>query len=240
MPNQFATDIEKVESQTTETAPETLEEQVSEAGVVEETVEEGEATPPTKKKTSETVPIQRFNEVWGQMRRLERLSQQLLEERKSFTEQSTKKPEPEPDYDQMTPKELVGHITQQVGRVIDDRLSKTLTPLQEDRRLEQATASITHAASKYPDFWDFKEQMIEVAERHPTLSAEQAYLLASGNKGAAGDKILDDLQTRIKKKKQALTEKRSSPVSRQTKERQFGSVREGALAAAKELGFDVE
>ena len=219
-----------------------VEEEEEEVETKEEEVKEPSIPKPSQKpRGSGTVPEARFNEVWGQMRRFERLASQLLEERKDLMAQKQPAPEEKPiDFDNMTPKQLVEYVESRAEKRAQEILDKTVGPMQERNNAKEVRESILQASVKYPDFEQYIQDMIPIANAHPTLNAEEVYLLASGQKGAAGDKILTRLKEKVAQKKNALTEHRSSPASRQGKVQKFSSVREGALAAAKELGFDVE
>jgi hypothetical protein len=235
MTNQLATNVEEAESQTAETSEQEQEEKEQ----VPEVQEEEEKKEPEKiRQQSRTVPIERFNEVYGNMRRLERLATQLLDEKKA-ERAKPKENEVEPDYDSMTPKELVTYIRKVQKQDLREALDETLTPMKEQTQLRAAQESIEYAANKYKDFFSYKPEMIELADRYPNLDAESLYLIASGKKGAAGEHIMQRLKDKVTQKKNALTEHRSSAASRQTTQKEFKSVREGALAAAKELGYDV-
>lgn len=241
MTNQLATNVEKEESQTSETSGQEQEEQkeqVSEQQEQEE-VEEPEKGPEKIRQSSKTVPLERFNEVYGQMRRLERLATQLLEEKKVERAQPKKEVEPEPDWDSLTPKEFAAEVRKRNRQDFQEILDQSLTPIKESTQLDAAKRSIDFAATKYKDFFDFKPEMIELADQYPNLDAESLYLIAAGKKGAAGEHIMQKLKDKVTQKKNALTERRSSGASRTTTQKEFKNVRDGALAAAKELGYDV-
>jgi hypothetical protein len=234
MPEDTTAQLDTTESQTEETTEEETE-QTSTEGTQEEKEEK-------KPSPSETVPIGRFNEVWGQMRRFERLASQLLEEKKADLDKVSQ-PTPKEeviDFDNMTPKQLVELVEKRAEKRAQEIVEKTLGPMQQKTQAKEINASIGAAQAKYPDFWDYKDDMIELANAHPTLNAEEVYLLASGQKGLAGDKLLGRLKSKIDQTKRGLTERRSSPASRQGKVEKYGTVREGVLAAAKELGYNVE
>lgn len=226
----------------TEVVEEQQQEEVTskEEGTEEVVEETGKEKPGFKPGSPRTVPIERFNEIYGQMRRLDRLAMQLLDERKTQKPVEKREPEVEPDYDSFTPKQLVDHIRKTTRQDLKEVLAETLTPMQERDKVRAASDSISQAASKYADFFDYRDVMIEVAERHPQLDAEEVYLIASGKKGPAADKIMARVKEKVEQKKNALTTRRSSLSPKLTKSQSFKSVREGALAAAKELGYDVE
>ena len=224
----------------TEPVESTEQEVVTSEEEGEQSEEEPGKKPEFKPSSPKTVPIERFNEIYGQMRRLDRLAMQLLEERKTQPATPRREPEVDPDYDSMTPKQLVEYIRKSNRRDLEEVLSQTLVPMQERDKARIASDSLSKAAAKYPDYWEHREPMIEMAEKHPELDAEEVYLLVAGKKGIAGDKIMTRVKEKVEQKKSALTTRRSSPASKTTTPQGFKTVREGALAAAKELGFDVE
>ena len=238
------TELANEETKDATTSPteseESTEQQISESEETSET--ETDETKPGFKPIEKRGPPpswERFNEVYGQMKRLDRLALQLLEERKTQKPEK-REPEEEPDYNSFTPKQLVDYVRKTNRRDMEEVLSKTLTPLQEQAKTRAASDSISRASAKYKDFFDYRESMIEIAERHPTLDAEEVYLIASGKKGEAGEKIMTRVKEKVEQKKNALTTRRSSLAPKITTSQGFKTVREGALAAAKELGFNID
>jgi hypothetical protein len=220
-----------------ETATEETTEQVpgEELEATTEVVEPEETTPPAKK-VSETIPLQRFNEVYGRMKELERT---LLEVAKAGRQPAPQQPrvEPEPDWDTMTNKEVAQYIMTQVGTNVGNLIKKTVEPMQSHAEAERVSRDIQSTAAKFPDFWDHREKMVELAERHPTLTAEEAYHLASGNPVALKKTIAQRVNAGVQKKKAARTEMRSSPAEKVAENTQYKTVREAGLAAAKKLGM---
>lgn len=74
------------------------------------------------------------------------------------------------DIDQMSPRELVQFINEQVSQ-IGQQLLVEIQTLKVQREIDKCEA-------KYPDFWDYEEAIRAIAMENPTLSIEQAYKLA--------------------------------------------------------------
>src|SRR5690606_9264493 len=88
--------------------------------------------------------------------------------------------EPEPDFSQMSPKELVDWVVQKV----EARIAPRVQQLTQSQELLQAQAEIQAAKEKYPDFMQYRDQMIAIArqfeKRGVRITAEEAYLMAKG------------------------------------------------------------
>lgn len=214
-----------------------VQETVESPGAVEEATPEGvepeETTPPPKK--AETIPLQRFNEVYGRMKELERT---LLEIAKSDRRPAPQQPqEEEPDWDTMSNKEVAHYLMSRIGSKVGEIMQKTVGPVQSQVEADRVARDIQATSTKYPDFWDYREKMVSIAERHPTLTAEEAYHLASGNPSAVKKSVASRVAAQVQKKKAARTEMRSSPSERVAENTQYKSVKEAGLAAAKKLGM---
>ena len=183
-----------------------------------------------------TIPLRRFNEVYGRMKELERLVKDMA------VSSQTKPPAPIedelPDFEQMSSKDIAKWNLGQIRKTVQSVVNESIGPVLNNTKEEKARRIIEEAARKYPDFYDYKESIIELAQKHPTLTPEEAYLLASGKSGSAKKAIAKRLQARVNLKKSAKTETRSTPGERTTeKEPQFKSVKEAAIAQAKKLGL---
>ena len=105
-------------------------------------------------------------------------------------------PDQELDEDQlegMSKKQFLGMILSSVGKKFDEFLSKKTKPL-EDRlgnieqtattfTQEQTREKVAQVAKKYPDFWNFKDKMMQLSQQHVGLDAEELYLLAKAKSG---------------------------------------------------------
>jgi hypothetical protein len=78
------------------------------------------------------------------------------------------------DLDNMSQKDLVEYILASVKGLINE----AITPLKQEATVNAAVAQVKEAAAKYPDFWEYRDEMIRLAKMHPSLTAEEAYHLA--------------------------------------------------------------
>lgn len=200
--------------------------------------EAGEGAPgePPEPAQPESVPLRRFNEVYGRMKELERT---LLEVAKSRPEpeQRAMPAAPPPDLDTFTNRELADYILQAVGSSVQKYVKDSVTPIASRVDTERVSRDIQETATKHQDFWDYREKMIEISTRHPSLSAEEVYFLASNNPAEAKKSAARRVAAQVAKKKAARTEMRSSPSEKVTEQKEYKSVREAGLAAAKKLGM---
>ncbi len=96
--------------------------------------------------------------------------------------------EPEPDFDPDTAsqRELVEYVTKKVANLIEQRVGevdKQVKRQEYESQYEKAQREVQEAMKKYPDFNNYRLDMIEIAKRHPNISAEDAYLLAKAKVG---------------------------------------------------------
>ena len=90
-------------------------------------------------------------------------------------------PEPEFDPDTASQKELVEYVTKKVANLIEQRIGevdKQIKRQEYETQYEKAQREVQEAMRKYPDFNNYRVDMIEIAKKHPNISAEDAYLLA--------------------------------------------------------------
>ena len=97
-------------------------------------------------------------------------------------------PEPEPDFDPDTAsqRELVEYVTKKVANLIEQRVGevdKQVKRQEYESQYEKAQREVQETMRKYPDFGNYRMEMIEIAKRHPNISAEEAYLLAKAKAG---------------------------------------------------------
>jgi hypothetical protein len=97
-------------------------------------------------------------------------------------------PEPEPDFDPDTAsqRELVEYVTKKVANLIEQRVGevdKQVKRQEYESQYEKAQREVQETMRKYPDFGNYRLEMIEIAKRHPNISAEEAYLLAKAKSG---------------------------------------------------------
>ena len=97
-------------------------------------------------------------------------------------------PEPEPDFDPDTAsqRELVEYVTKKVANLIEQRVGevdKQVKRQEYESQYEKAQREVQETMRKYPDFGNYRLEMIEIAKRHPNISAEEAYLLAKAKAG---------------------------------------------------------
>ena len=207
----------------------------------EETVEaeEGEEEVPAKKSTK-TVPIERFNEVYGKMKEMERYVQFIANQQKAKPEPQAEKPEPLPDLDEFTNKELFAYTIKTLGKEMRGALKEAVNPLTQfvdSSRQERADRDVAGVAATHSDYFDYAEPMIAISNRNPGLTAEEVYFLAKGDKGAVTKSVVARQKEKMLVKKKANVEKRSSSVDKITENKEFKTVRDAGLAMAKKLGM---
>lgn len=97
--------------------------------------------------------------------------------------------QPETDFDPDTAsqRELVEYVTKKVSSLIEQKVGevdKQIKRQDYESQYEKAQREVQEAMKKYPDFNHYRTDMVEVAKRHPNISAEEAYLLAKAKAGS--------------------------------------------------------
>lgn len=75
---------------------------------------------------------------------------------------------------------------------IQGEINKAVVPIKQGDQVRQATEQVNAAAQKFPDFWNYKQEMVQLSSGNPGLTAEQAYVLAKNanpNKQAPSSEI---------------------------------------------------
>lgn len=226
-PEEEAQEQEMAESEKEEAEPE-------EIGEVGEEAEE-----PSPKQKGKYVPISRFNEVWRKLKTAERTLEALIAQQQQLTQPTPKEEKIEmPDLDAMTPKEQAQWLLKTVGEMMHKTVSQYIEPIRYESKLERAQREVQECIAKYPDYLDYRDKMIELAEKHPTLSAEEVYFLAKGDKGAVAKSVVKRVQEKTALKKKAKVETRSSSAAKvEESAPQFKNAKEAAMAVAKKLGL---
>lgn len=93
----------------------------------------------------------------------------------------------------MSRKEMMGAVLKSVTKQLDNFFKTRSQPLEQRLGQLENTANtvvqertqqaVTTTAAKYPDFWTFKDQMIQLSQRHPSLDAEELYMMAKAKSG---------------------------------------------------------
>lgn len=147
-------------------------------------------------------------------------------------ENKTKSPPPDekqPDFDNMKMGEIVGHIKKDVGAAISASQEASKAEITKLGRMVEGiivSQDVDKVAGKYPDFYDYRESMVELSKKNPQLAAESLYKLAKFGK------IEQDIN---KKNTVAAGDEHKKPDDVSKKE--FKTTEEAASAAAEDLGL---
>jgi hypothetical protein len=222
-----------------ETPPEETSEETAEVDV-----EEGEAeVEPTSPKATKMVPIERFNEVYGKMKQMERYLAQVAAhqpERQAAPaprEEEIAMPE---DLEDLTNKELFSLMRQVLTKDVKGALKEAVSPFSTfvgTVQQERADKEVAQVAAANADYFDYADQMVEIANRNPQLSAKEVYLLAKGDTAAVQKSVVKRVKAKMDQKKKANVEKRSTSVDKIDEKKEFKSVRDAGLAMAVKLGL---
>jgi len=203
----------------------------------EEEPEEKEAPEPEAK----SVPLTRFNEVYGKMRQLERAIEILQKDK----ETPAPKKKEMPNFDEMSEAAKAQWLLDSVAELVDGKINAKIGPVISKAEFEAANRDVQETAKRHPDYADYGPLMIDIANRHPNLNAEEVYQLTVAlnpkKKGAVDKKNLLDRAKKAKDKvalkKKANVEKRSSAREKLSEKIEYKGVRDAGIAIAEKLGM---
>jgi len=200
--------------------------------------EEGEGTPKPKRGSFQA----RFNELYREKKDLERVVMQLVGQIDKVAAQNAPTPKEEvlPDFNLMTNTEMATWNMGQLNKIKDEILSAVkgdIGAVTSKLGERDIATELQATAAEFKDFRNFLPEMIDLAERHPTLNARQVYFLASGNKDALKRSVVSSIKGQIDKKKAARVERRSSTAEQSVENKKFKTVKEAGIAAARKIGM---
>ena len=109
------------------------------------------------------------------------------------------------NFDEATPKEIVSYLEKKykgdLEKVVGE-LSGKIGEMEEKIGLALAQIDIELTSQKYPDFWDYRDRIIKIAEENPTWNAERCY------KQAKMEVLLEQEQKRKEMAKKAEQERK--------------------------------
>lgn len=62
-------------------------------------------------------------------------------------------------------------------------------PIQSALVTDKVKDQIVDVSGKYPDYWDYRQDMINISNQNPTLNAEQVYHLAKAGRNTASPQV---------------------------------------------------
>lgn len=65
---------------------------------------------------------------------------------------------------------------------VKEVVQQEIGSFRREMTLREVQRQIEEVAKRYPDFFEYKDEMVEIAKRHPTIGPEEAYLLAKSRK----------------------------------------------------------
>lgn len=80
------------------------------------------------------------------------------------------------DWDSMTNKDLAEYMV----ATMRGMLNSAVVPMQQTQQVRDAMQQVQAAQQKYPDFVEYKDSMLRIAQRNPNITAEEAYHIAKG------------------------------------------------------------
>lgn len=144
--------------------------------------------------TGAQAPVPNWREFIDGLEKLNtNLGTKLDNVRETVTSATAPPPTAPPDYEQMSNVELVAHVTGSVQQMVQDAITNALKPLtdqlngvQNDLVTTRGELSLKEMQAQHKDLRDWKDEMIALVGKHPTLSLNEVYQLAkSGNPNKA-------------------------------------------------------
>lgn len=113
----------------------------------------------------------------------------------------------EPDLEVMSNKELVEHVVKELSEKILKPVNAQITSVSNELQRTKGQGEIKEVSSKYPDFWEFKDEIEARVKSNPGLSLDDAYTLARKDNATKATEIdTKAREEREAKEREASTE----------------------------------
>lgn len=145
----------------------------------------------------------------------------------------------------MSRKDFLAFTVDQIVEKISPEIKKThdrVDEMDNETRTSNVQSQIKHMEDNHPDFWDWKQEMGEVAKRNPTLNAQEVHQLARANDPKKADELDEKYKSEEDKDKDKLVGFGGlTPTSGETKSSENMDKDDAAEAAwAKVFGSDAD
>jgi len=117
------------------------------------------------------------------------------------------------DLEVLSRKDFMDVILKKMEKVLEDKLdgvTKEVSTVKAERESDLVRNQIKQAEKDHPDFWEWREEMKELVQRNPSLTAEDAYILARAS-NAKKAKEIDAKYTKEDKREGEEKEKKGTP-----------------------------
>lgn len=118
---------------------------------------------------------------WEQTEQRAAIADKLLSDPKiqgilgiSQNDQGAKPEESEIDFNNLKPEQIIEHF---VEKKLEERFKERIDPIAQDFYQQKAEASIQRVREKYPDFDEYKTNVSEYLNDHPTLVGDEKTLI---------------------------------------------------------------
>lgn len=132
----------------------------------------------------EVETLKRQNQALQQ--RVQQLSA-MVQQTQNQPDEPKKKPFSEyPELDEMDNKELLDWLVNEVTDLVKGEVEpvrEEVTNIKQETTNQRYEQQIREAAEKYPDFWQYANDMERIAQNVEGITAEQAYILAKNQAG---------------------------------------------------------
>lgn len=195
---------------------------------------------------------QRMARLEGAAERLSSIENTLQEIKDGGSkEPPSKKPSKEEelserDLESMSRSDFARHLLGKFNKLVDAKITPVKETFETDsveRRRSEAKRELDEVTSKHPDFWDFKDEIVDATKRFPEMSIEEAYQFAR-TQNPEKAKEVDERAATIEQERKEETESKkerftgimpTSGVAHASKEM---SAKDAAEAAWEESGMD--
>lgn len=151
---------------------------------------EGEATPDPRdeelsKAKAEAGELRRKNEEYEQLltdpKYLEYLTASPLTPEDGKEKVEAVAAREDVDLESLSNKQLVDYIRRVMSEEIGKAVDREVKPLKQQTAVDRAVQQVREVAAKHDDYFDHRDQMMQLAKMHPSLHPEQLYVLAKAN-----------------------------------------------------------
>lgn len=128
---------------------------------------------------------------------------------------SNQEGEPEIDFETASQKEIADYVMNKVNQLVEERVgevNKKVSSQEYKTQYGEVQREVGELEKQYPDFWNYQQDMVGIAQKYPNMRPKEVYLLAKGQRDAGNPKKAAPTQ-RAKPKEQAPEQPKPRPIA---------------------------
>lgn len=103
--------------------------------------------------------------------------------RQQTSQTSNQERESEIDFETASQKEIADYVMNRVNQLVEERVgevNKKVSNQEYKAQYQGIQQEVGELEKQYPDFWNYQQDMVDIAQRYPNMRPKEVYLLAKG------------------------------------------------------------